>query len=375
MSKHLSVLFLCGWYPSRVSPYNGDFIQRHAEAVATLHDVTVIHIITDSALKNTIEYTFNNTNGIKTHIAYLKPQKKLNKALLFFKAFKNLIAKVGAFDVVHLNEVFPFGIFSLYLKWFSQKPYIISEHWTVYHRPKSISYFEKKISNIITKNAAYVCPVSDNLGGAMQAIGLQGNYKKVPNVVDTTVFTPNNINQDIFTITHISNMNNDHKNIKGMLDVVAVIQKKIQNFKFQLIGENATNYKVYANELGIEANKINFFEQIPHQEVSEKLKNSHLFVMFSNYENLPCVILEAFSCGVPVISTNVGGIHEFFPNNFGKLIEVGDEAKLKEEILNFYNKTHTLASKAQMHNYVVSVCSKKTIAENFSELYYKSLKR
>lgn len=375
MSKQLSVLFLCGWYPSRVSPYNGDFIQRHAEAVALNNTVSVVHIITDSTNKTTVDYTFKVINGVKTHIAYIKPQKKLQKSLLFFKTFKNLMAKVGYFDVVHLNEVFPFGIFSLYLKWFLRKPYIISEHWTVYHRPKSISYLEKTLSRIITKNASFVCPVSDNLGDAMQAIGLQGNYKKVPNVVHTEVFTPRKVDRAIFTITHISNMNNDHKNIKGLLLVIAKIQENIQNFKFQLIGENATNYKDYANQLGIDTNKINFLEQVPHQDVAEKLKNSDLFVMFSNYENLPCVILEAFSCGVPVISTNVGGISEYFPNDFGKLIEVGNQAKLKEEILNFYNKVYTIASKEKMHNYVVSVCGKKTIAKNFSELYYKSLER
>ena len=375
MSNNLSVLFLCGWYPSRVLPYNGDFIQRHAEAVALKHKVTIIHIITDSSLKTEIEYSFNTINGIETHIAYIKPQQRLQKTFLFFKAFKNLIDKVGSFDVVHLNEVFPFGIFSLYLKWFLKKPYIISEHWTVYHRPKSISFFEKKLSAIITKNAAFVCPVSDNLGNAMQAIGLKGNYKKVPNVVHTDAFTPSNMHLDVFTITHISSLNNNHKNIKGMLDVMVEVQKEISEFKFQLIGENATMYKEYAHKLGIDSTKITFFKQIPHQEVSEKLKMSNLFVLFSNYENLPCVILEAFSCGVPVISTNVGGINEYFPNDFGRLIEVNNRTELKEEILNFYHKVYTIANKEKMHTYVVSLFSKNKIANDFSELYKKSLKR
>ena len=51
MHKKLHILFLSGWYPSRVSPSNGDFVQRHAEAVATVQNVTLIHVITDKNIK------------------------------------------------------------------------------------------------------------------------------------------------------------------------------------------------------------------------------------------------------------------------------------------------------------------------------------
>ena len=113
--------------------------------------------------------------------------------------------------------------------------------------------------------------------------------------------------------------------------------------------------------------------QIPHTEIAKELRNSNLFVLFSNYENLPCVILESFSCGVPVISTNVGGISEYFPDNFGKLIIKNDEEKLKEEILNFYNKKNNVATKDEMHTYVKSLFSEQAIANNFTNLYYKTL--
>jgi glycosyltransferase involved in cell wall biosynthesis len=88
---------------------------------------------------------------------------------------------------------------------------------------------------------------------------------------------------------------------------------------------------------------------------------------------LPCVILEAFSCGIPVISTNVGGIEEYFPDNFGKLIDIKDEEKLKEEILNFYNKKYNIATKEEMHNYVKSLFSEEAIAKAFTNLYHRAL--
>ena len=376
LQQKLSVLFLCGWYPSRVLPTNGDFIQRHAEAVALKHQVTIMHIVTDKNLIKNLEIKSDVINGVKTHIAYIKETKNtFQKLFLFISAFRSLLKKTPYFDIVHLNEIYPFGIFSLYIKWFQKKPYIITEHWTGYHIPNSkfISKFQKSISKVITKNASFICPVSDDLAKSMKLFGLKGNYKKVPNVVDTELFYPSKASPDTFTIIHISNMNDDHKNIKGLLNVIASIQKEIKDFQFQFIGENSNKYVDFSNKIGIDKSVITFVDQIPHKEIANKIKESSLFILFSNYENLPCVILEAFSCGVPVISTDVGGIKEYFPHNFGKLIEINNRKELKAEIINFYKKKYLVASKNKMHNYVKSTFSKKVIAQNFTELYFKSL--
>jgi len=374
--KKLHVLFICGWYPSRVLPTNGDFIERHAQAVAKQHKVSVIHLITDKKITKDIELSTKVINEIETHIAYLKEVKNpIKKIYLFLKAFSLLLKKVSVFDIVHLNELFPFGVFSLYLKWFKKKPFIISEHWTAYKHPLSnkISFIEKTISKIIVKNASYICPVSNDLASSMQSLDLKGNYKRVPNVVNTNLFFPDHKKNEIFTITHVSNMNDKHKNVKGLLHVIAKLEVENIDFKFNIIGKNSIKYLKYANKLGLDSKKIKFMNQIPHTEIAKELRNSNLFVLFSNYENLPCVILESFSCGVPVISTNVGGISEYFPDNFGKLIIKNDEEKLKEEILNFYNKKNNVATKDEMHTYVKSLFSEQAIANNFTNLYYKTL--
>lgn len=374
MSNKLNVLFLCGWYPSKVLPNNGDFVQRHAEAVSLKHNVSVIHIITNKKNKENFVYTNEIINGIQTHIAYLKYTKNpIRKILLFTIAFKNLIQKSNAIDIVHLNEVFPFGIFSLYLKWIKKIPFIISEHWTGYHFPqsKNISLIQKFISSIITKNASFVCPVSNDLKKSMLKLGLKGNYNNVPNVVNTKLFFPSTKNNSIFTITHVSNMLNVHKNIEGILRVIKKLEDKIDDFRFKLIGENSDIYVPFAKELNLNLEKNIFIDQIPHKEVAKNLKESNLFILFSNYENLPCVILEAFSCGTPVISTDVGGISEYFPKDFGFLISKKDEQALLQKIVAIY--TVFKNDKEKMHTYVENNFSKTTIANQFSELYNSAL--
>ncbi|MFT4801872.1 MAG: hypothetical protein ACI93N_001647, partial [Flavobacteriaceae bacterium] len=193
MNNKLHILFLCGWYPSRVLPTNGDFIERHALAISLKHQITVIHIITDKSVSNNLEIISTKEKQITTHIAYLKKTKNpIKKIYLYAKAFLRILRKIKNLDVVHLNEVYPFGIFSLYLKWFKNKQYIISEHHTAYHKPQAekLTFTHKFISKIITKNATFICPVSNDLRDAMRALNLKGNYFRVPNVVNTDLFFP-----------------------------------------------------------------------------------------------------------------------------------------------------------------------------------------
>jgi glycosyltransferase involved in cell wall biosynthesis len=339
LNSKLHVLFICGWYPSRISPTNGDFIERHAKAVSLKHRVTVIHVVTDKSLRTNIEIISKQENHITTHIAYLKSTNNpLKKIALFGKAFLVILKKTNSFDIVHLNEIYPFGIFSLYLKWFKNKRFIISEHFTGYHQPqaKELTFSQKFISKIITKNAAFICPVSNNLRDAMLALNLKGNYFRVPNVVNTSLFFPSENNNQTFTITHISNMLNKHKNVEGFLRVIKKLESKIANFKVQLIGENSIQYKTFVEKIKIDIDKIEFIDHMPHKKIASYLQSSNLFVLFSNYENLPCVILESFACGVPVIASNVGGISEFFPKEFGFLVPPKDESDLLHKILTMH---------------------------------------
>ena len=43
--KRHKILFISSWFPNKLEPTNGNFVQRHAEAVSLLHDVEVLHAI------------------------------------------------------------------------------------------------------------------------------------------------------------------------------------------------------------------------------------------------------------------------------------------------------------------------------------------
>lgn len=375
MKKRLHILFLSGWYPSRVTPENGDFIQRHAEAVALIHEVTVIHVITDPSVQG-IEISDKTSDSVRTLIAYIQHTKNpFTKAFRFISAYTRLLKKAKKLDFIHLSKLYPAGIVALYLKLFKRKKYIISEHHHIYHYPynQKIGFWQKLLSKIITKQATFVSPVSDDLGFAMQDFGLKGNYRKVPNVVKTDIFhAREKKHSNTFMLLHVSNMA-AVKNVEKILEVIAELQNHIADFVFYLIGSDSAKYESYALSLKIKPDKIKFIDQIDQEELSEYYRKSDVFLLFSSIENLPCVILESFSCGTQVISTNVGGISEFFPEKYGYLIESGNKKQLLNHIIKIQTN-HERASSSDMHAYVEKNFSPRSIAAMFDTLYKTSSK-
>ena len=306
--------------------------------------------------------------------AYIPPSSNpIEKLVRFWNAYKKVFGKIGSFDVVHLNKLYPFGLFALHLKKCKHIPYIISEHWTGYltYKKKSFLWLERFLSKKISKNASFVCPVSGDLKNAMLRHGLKGTYEIIPNVVDTNLFKPRLKKSDQFTITHVSSLLDAHKNISGMLRVAKKLEKIIDFFRWNFIGGTEAPFKNLIDELDFKRHSIHFVNHLDHQKIPEYLNRSDIFVLFSNYENLPCVILEAFSCGVPVISTNVGGIKEFFPSEFGHLIQQNNEQQLLDAVMKLYLNPKNLSLK--MHQYATENFSDKKICDSFTKLYNKAL--
>ena len=374
MNKKLHILFLCSWYPSKVLPTNGDFIERHAEAVSLLHKVSVLHIISDKNIYNS-KIEINTFNTVNTFIGYIKhTTNPFLKLIRFFKMYKRLLNKIGSFDLVHLNVIFPFGLFALHQKITKKKPYIISEHWTGYLKPQNlkIASFQKILSKIISKKAAFVCPVSNQLMFSMQDFGLKGSYKPVGNVIDTTTFSQNYDKESQFTIIHISSLNDTQKNISGMLRVAKELENKTGYFTWKFIGGLSRDYNDLLDKLKFNKASIQFIDHVSQKELSTHLQKAHVCISFSNYETFGITIAEAIASGTFVISTNTGMLNEVTKKEYFSIIPITDEEALLNEIIYNKNKSLNLDSN-NMNTFIKEMFSPQVIANKFSNLYYNSL--
>jgi len=382
MSKKapFNVLFLSSWYPNRTHETLGNFVQRHAEAVAIYNNVTTIYVTSDAKLKGqNYEIVEEKIKGVKTIYAYYKKvtssvpgYSQLLKRRRYYKAFKLAFSMTNKdFDVVHDNILFPSGMIARKLKRKYNWPYIISENWTGYHEPqnKDISNFELMLSRKIAHNADRLCPVSDHLKNSMASLGLEGPTTVIPNVVDVSLFSPSADSTKKMTFVHISTLDDDHKNISGMLRATASLLKKRNDFVFKIVGDGETKpYQQYAEELEIPKENIFFDGAQSITSIAQLMKNSDAFVLFSNKENLPCVIIEALASGLPIISTDVGGVAEHIDENLGVVLAIGDEQALAET-MNKMIDNHTAYSQKILVDYATDHFSYDVIGKQFSDLY------
>jgi glycosyltransferase involved in cell wall biosynthesis len=81
-------------------------------------------------------------------------------------------------------------------------------------------------------------------------------------------------------------------------------------------------------------NNISFTGEVPQNELLKLLTSSSIFVSPSFVENHSSSIKEAMLLGLPVLTTDVGGIKEYFTNNKnGYFFETNNEKDLSEKII------------------------------------------
>lgn len=383
------ILYLPAWYPYPGDSMLGLFIKRHIEAILPKIKLAVVLFVFPNPSKSQQNYDIckNTEDGIITYrVFYKKNQKPIIKLFIngyryfkaCFKGYRTIYKNYGRPNISHVNVLTRAGIFALFLKIKYNIPYLVTEHWSRYlkNTGRYRGLARKFLTKIVVKNAECVTTVTSNLKNAMLSHGLKNQYFITPNVVDVNKF---NLQEKKpipgkKQIIHISCFEDRSKNISGLLRIVKKLSRLRQDFEFVFVGEGIDfdNLVDYAKILGI-YNTFTFFTGLlENEKLIKALQQSQLMVMFSNYENLPVVILESFSCGVPVLSTDVGGISEFFNKNLGLLSEVKDEERFIEKLTFMLDNIESYAP-STIRDYAIKHFSNEVIADKFNTLYLKVL--
>ena len=174
-------------------------------------------------------------------------------------------------------------------------------------------------------------------------------------------------------ITHISNM----REVKCIPDVIKTfyrIQKEIPA-KLIMVGEGPERVPAekLAEELGI-AGKVIFLGN--SNEIDKILCFSDLFLLPSKAESFGLAALEAMSHGVPVISSNAGGLSEVNTKGFsGFLSDVGDVKTMANNALKILKTDDSLAQfKLQARQQATQFGIEK-IVPMYEEVYAKAIKK
>jgi glycosyltransferase involved in cell wall biosynthesis len=148
------------------------------------------------------------------------------------------------------------------------------------------------------------------------------------------------------------------KNHGLFLDVAARIVKELPNARFLIVGDGPCRESLEqrSQSLGIASHTI-FAGSRP--DVPRLLAAMDVFALTSQMEANPLSILEAMSVGRPVVSTNVGSIHEaVIEGQTGYVVPAGDAAQFTNRVMQLLN--------APIVGHVMGVAARKLVIESWS---------
>ncbi len=351
------ILWLASWYPNKNSPFEGDFIQRHAKALALLNPVTVIYIaqggIEQEEKKDIyIEHTTDGLTEIIYHFKFSKTGWSLLDTIryniLYRKKAKQLLKNYfnihGKPEILHVHIPLKAGVLAQWIKRKFGIDYFVTEH-SSHYVPYSFDAFEKRpfLHRLMTQKvfteAKKVSTVSLDVLEKIRNFFPVKNAAVIPNVVDTSLFNYNDNNKGntAFTFIHVSSLVSPHKNVTQIIGSFAKLAANNNNVKLVLVGPFNQDLVNMVDEHNLSPH-ITFTGEIAYTAVAQSMKDADAFILFSDFENLPCVILEALCCGLPVISSHAGGIREVINNENGILVNSINEQALYDAMHTMYNQ-------------------------------------
>ncbi len=173
-------------------------------------------------------------------------------------------------------------------------------------------------------------------------------------------------------LVHTSNFR-PLKRVDDCIRIFNEVRKKIPS-KLLLIGDGPerSNSEYLAKDLGI-YDDVTFYGN--QESFVEILSVSDLFLMPSQSESFGLSALEAMSCGVPVVSSNAGGLPELnLHGETGYIAEMGDVNKMGEYAVDLLeNKRKYKIFSENARNRAVNLFSTEKVVPQYEKYYEKVL--
>lgn len=295
------------------------------------------------------------------------------------------MVKAHQIDVLHVHYAIPHAYAGYMAKKMLHEegidlPIVTTLHGTDITLVGSHPFYKTAVTFSINKSDA-VTSVSQSLKEDTQRLfNTKKDITVIPNFIDLDKHKPTNKNcqrnllamPDERVIAHISNFRSV-KRIPDVIHIFHAIQKEIPS-KLMMIGEGPEREKAeqLCVELNIE-NKVVFLGN--SNEVNKILGFSDLFLLPSQTESFGLSALEAMASGVPVVSSNSGGLPEVNINGVsGFLSPVGDIKSMSQNAIHILKNPNDLETFKKGAKSTASKFDIHQIVPSYEKVYKTALK-
>ena len=167
------------------------------------------------------------------------------------------------------------------------------------------------------------------------------------------------------------------KGIDKVIRVLEPLAREITNVQCVIVGDGPM-----AQELEETATKHNVNERVhfmgarPHAQVAWAMKKSQVFVLYSDYEGLPHVLIEAQFSRLPIVASRAGGNVEVVEHKkSGLLVDLNDNLTLLKSIRMMVTENELAQQLAITGHEDTARFSRETMMTNTIDLLMKSYER
>lgn len=141
------------------------------------------------------------------------------------------------------------------------------------------------------------------------------------------------------------------KGIYEAIDSFIMLKSKYTNLTMTIAGDGFELENVIrkVNKSGI--SDIKFVGFVKNENKTNVFRDAHIYLFTSHTEGMPTSVLEAFSFGIPVVTSAVGGIVDFFENGINGYITELKEPEIYRNLIENLIKNPNLMNKIALNNY------------------------
>jgi glycosyltransferase involved in cell wall biosynthesis len=205
-----------------------------------------------------------------------------------------------------------------------------------------------------------------------QKIGQRkGQIFFLPNVVDSNYFIPaTRKNNSAYLLMIFIGSLWAPKRVDRVIRIAKICLEQNLSVKFKLFGDGEQK-KILINmakELGVLNTNLQFIG--PVADIRIAYQEGDILLLTSDHEGTPNVVLEAMSCGLPVISTKVGDVPDLIENGINGYVTNFDEESLFQRIEELFKNSQLRSTMGRLNREkIIQERSFKGLIRKLEELY------
>jgi glycosyltransferase involved in cell wall biosynthesis len=355
----MRILVLSSVFPNPAQPQFGVFVRERMARVAAQCEIVIVAPVPwfpfnrlFRGLRTGDIPFFEVQDGMSVHHPRFLSVPGVLKCLDGFFYFLSVLPLVWRlrrrfhFDLIDVHFAYPDGVAGCLLAATFGCPAVVTLRGTI----GKLAKFRLRRVQIrwVLKRAARILAVSESLKEIALGLGVGPDKIEVaPNGVDGQIFKPSDRQEArrklglsperkiILSVGALSERKGHHRVVEALPEVLA----RWPDAEYIIIGgrgvegDMAPAIERLSRELGVDKH-IRLAGERRHEEIAQWLAAADLFCLATSNEGMANVILEALACGVPVVTTCVGGNGELIRDGEnGFLVPFGDRDALVQALL------------------------------------------